>query len=126
MVNKVMTPSKDMKPISLTVKQREEVCRLYESGDTSQGQLATKYGVTKKYIHHCIQAGKRNRPRRRKPNKGQRGLIQVTQTNKMVKKKVRSMNAEKNSDLVVWKADGSCTIVPKLSNHDIDKIVYNL
>jgi predicted DNA-binding protein YlxM (UPF0122 family) len=114
-----------MEQISLTVEQRKEVCSLYESGDISQGQLATKYGVTKKYIHHCIQAGKRNRPRRKKVNLGQKGLIQVTQINKKVKKKVRSMNAEKNSDLVVWKADGSCIVVPKLSNHDIDKIVNN-
>jgi predicted DNA-binding protein YlxM (UPF0122 family) len=125
MVNKVMTASNDMGPVSLTVEQRKEVCRLYNSGDISQGELAKQFGVTKKYIHHCIQAGKRNRPRRKNVNAGQRGLIQVTQTNKAVKKKVRSMNAEKNSDLFVWKADGSCIVVPKLSNHDIDKIVHD-
>jgi predicted DNA-binding protein YlxM (UPF0122 family) len=114
-----------MEQISLTVEQRKEICRLYESGDISQGELAKKYGVSKTYIHHCIQAGKRNRPRRKKVNLGQKGLIQITQINKKVKKKARSLNAEKNSDVVVWKADGSRTIVPKLSNHDIDTIVYN-
>ena len=118
-----MTWSTDMEQISLTDKQRQEVCSLYGRGEVSQGELAKKYNVSKTYIHHCIQAGKRNRPRRKKVNLGQKGLIQVTQTNKKVKKKVRSMNAEKNSDLVVWKIDGSCIVIPKLNNHDIDKIV---
>ena len=118
-----MTRATDMKQISLTVEQRQEICSLY--GALSQGELAKKYGVTKTYIHHCIQAGKRNRPRRKKVNNGQKGLIQVTQTNKKAKKKVRSMNAEKNSDVTLWRLDGSCTMIPKLSNHDIDKIVNN-
>jgi transposase len=125
LVNKEMTSHIGMERVSLTKDERNEICRLYETGDISQGQLAKQFNVSKKYVHHCIQSGKRNRPRRRKANDGQKGLITLTKINKPVKKQFRSIHAEKNSDVTCIKADGSSTIIPKMTDSEIDRIVNN-